>query len=1069
MPLRSIIGSLILSFWSALGANAPNPIRPVILPVTDSSAVRFIRVSFGSFKKEPAYNRVHGIVQDSKGFLWFSTQDRLQRYDGYEVREYPDDPNGPSAVYEEESVFIDRRNTLWGGWELGLDRFDIGTERFKRYPTAEPFSARVISTTEDRQGILWFSANNGLERTDPQSGGTIRYEHHPGDPSSLSANHIRAAYEAKDGTFWVATTAGVDLFDRRTRKVLQHIPLPTGLPGVDPNPELHITFLEDHAGVLWMRFSYGYGLARVNRESATLTFYSLDGTGKDNTLQAGARAIAETPDGALWIGTTSSGILKLNRERTRFTRYRNDPADPNSLSGDQVHGLFLDREGNMWAGTNGAGVNRFSPRPSPFKVFQHIVGDPNSLDMNYTTSILEDSRGQLWIGSLRALGELDRRTGKMQFIRKSGGPGELSSTWIVSMSEDRSGRLWFGTVGAGLNRLDRRSGQFRVFRYDPNDPHSLSHNTVQAIFVDHKGAIWVGTEDGLDRFDERTQSFQVYKAGHGLNESRVDQIAEDSKGALWIVTQATGLVRFDPNRAEFRSYRHTSDTHSLSDDMTNSVCIDQAGVIWIGTQNGLNRLDPGSGTFTRYSERDGLAGNNVSKILEDDTGDLWLSTSKGLSRFDPRKNIFKNYYISDGLAGNEFYNYASAFKSPTGELFFSSYAGVASFFPRDVVDNPYVPPVVITDLRVSGKSLPIGGNSPLSRSVPFTDSVKLSHNQNLVSLQFSALSYTNPDGNRYRYRLDGLDSDWNESGSDQRVITYSLAPGGYVFHVKGSNSRGIWNDQGTSLRIVVLPPWWSTAWFRILAISGILASLFYLYRFRVSALARQFNIRLEERVGERVRIARELHDTLLQTIQGLMLRLQALYEMLPPGESKDKLEKTMEIGDRAIIEGRSTVRDLRSTLVTARLATAIRALGDELGAGNYATFRLVLEGQPRDLNPIVRDELYRIAREALRNAFAHARAQHIEAEITYDDRLLRLRIRDDGDGIPQEILEAGRSGHFGLAGIRERARQIGSKLTISSAAGDGTEIELIIAGSIVYSKPSGGSRFARFRRKAGVS
>jgi len=363
----------------------------------------------------------------------------------------------------------------------------------------------------------------------------------------------------------------------------------------------------------------------------------------------------------------------------------------------------------------------------------------------------------------------------------------------------------------------------------------------------------------------------------------------------------------------------------------------------------------------------------------------------------------------------------------------------------------------------------MGGNSPLSRSVPFTDSIKLSHNQNLLSLQFSALSYTNPDGNRYRYRLDGLDPYWNESGSDERVITYSLAPGDYVFHVKGSNSRGTWNDQGTSLQIVILPPWWSTASFRILAISVILLSLFYLYRFRVTAMGRQFNMRLEERVGERVRIARELHDTLLQTIQGLMLRLQAVHEMLPPGKPKDELGQTMEIGDRAIIEGRSTVHDLRSTLITTRLATAVRALGDELGSGNSARFRLVLEGQPRDLNPIVRDELYRIAREALRNAFAHARAQHIEAEITYDDRWLRLRIRDDGDGIPQDVLEVGRSGHFGLAGLRERARQIDSNLMIWSAVGAGSEIELTIAGHIVYSKPPGGSRFALFRRKAGGS
>ena len=1068
MRPRFIVGSLILS-WAAFGADAPNPAGPVILPVADASDIRFIRVTFGIFRKQPAYNRVHAIAQDSKGFLWFATQDRFQRYDGYEVREYPDDPNSQNAVYTEESLFIDRRNTLWAGWESGLDRFDLATESIQRYPRKEPFTTRVISTFEDRAGILWFSADNGLIRMDPATERTIRYQHDPGDPASLSSSKVRAAFETKDGAFWVATTAGVDLFDRRTAKVLRHIDLPADLPGTDPNPELQMSFLEDHAGVLWVTFSFGYGLARVNREGATLTFYSLDGTGEDNTLQAGARAIAETPDGALWIGTTSSGILKLNRERTRFTRYRNNAADPDSLSGDQVHGLFLDREGNMWAGTNGAGVNRFSPRPSPFKVYQHRAGDPNSLDMNYTTSIFEDSRGVLWIGSLKALGQLDRTTGKMTFERKSGGPGELSSTWIVSMAEDRAGRLWFGTVGAGVNRLDRRTGKFKVFRHQPADPHSLSHDTVQTILVDHRGTIWVGSEDGLNEFDEATQSFRVYKAGQGRNESRVDQLAEDAHGALWITTQAAGLVRFDPKSHEFTSFRHTSDPRSLSNDMTNSVCIARDGTIWVGTQNGLNRFDPRTASFTRFYERDGLAGSDVSKILEDDSGNLWVSISKGLSRFDPRNKTFKNYYVSDGLAGNEFYNYASAFKSRMGEMFFSSYAGVTSFFPSDVVDNPYVPPIVITDLRVSGKSLPIGDNSPVSRSVPFTDSVKLSHYQNLVSLQFSGLSYTNPDGNRYRYRLDGLDPDWNESGSDQRVITYSLVPGNYVFHVKGSNSRGIWNDQGTRLQIVILPPWWSTAWFRVLAISVILVSLFYLYRFRVRAVARQSNIRLEERVGERVRIARELHDTLLQNIQGLMLRLQAVHEMLPAGKPKDELEQTMEIGDRAIIEGRSTVHDLRSTLLTTRLATAIRALGEELGSGNRASFRLVLEGQPRDLNPIVRDELYRIAREALRNAFAHARAQHIEAEITYDERLLRLRIRDDGDGIPEEILEAGRSGHFGLAGIRERARQIGSNLTIWSAVGAGTEIELTIAGSIVYSKPSGGSRFARFRRKVGVS
>jgi ligand-binding sensor domain-containing protein len=411
MRLRLSVILTVFLCGAALGASPPETIRPVVLPVNDANDIRFIRVTFGSFKREPAYNRVHAITQDVKGFLWFATQDKLQRYDGYEIRGYPNDSNGPVAVFNEASLLVDRRGVLWGGWAGGLDRFDPATDSFKRYSGDRPFNAKVLSATEDHEGKLWFSADNGLIRVDPETERTVTYEHHAEDAASLSSSRVRSTFETKDGTLWVATKAGVDLFDRRTGKVRQHIRYPADLPDLDPNPVLQTVFCEDHAGVLWITFSYGYGLARVNREAGTFTFYSLDGTGKDNTLQSGARSIVETEDGTLWIATTANGLLRLNRERSRFLRYRNNPADPNSLSGDQILGVFRDREGNMWAGTNGAGVNRFSPRPSPFTVYQHRVGDPNSLDRNYTTSILEDSRGLLWIGSMRALQRLDRTTG----------------------------------------------------------------------------------------------------------------------------------------------------------------------------------------------------------------------------------------------------------------------------------------------------------------------------------------------------------------------------------------------------------------------------------------------------------------------------------------------------------------------------------------------------------------------------------------------------------------------------------------------------------------------------------
>ena len=1068
---------LLFVFCSAArAASAPDTIRPVILPVTDASDIRFIHVSFGASRKEPSYSRIHAIVQGSKGFLWFGTQNKLQRYDGYEIREYPQEPDSPNAVFT-RSLFIAKSNTLWGGSERWLDRFDPATETFKQYPTNGQFDG-VMSAMQDHNGVLWFATNYGLVRMDMATGKTVQYQHRSNDARSLSTNRVRASFEAKDATFWVATTGGVDLFDRQTGEVRRHIPLPVDFPLGDPNPVLTIHFCEDHTGVLWLIYAYGYGLARVNREAGTLTFYSLDGTGKDNTLQSGARSIVEDKDGALWIGTTGSGLLRLDPARSRFVRYRHNPADPESLSGDQVHALFLDREGNMWAGTNGAGVNRFSPRPLPFKVYQQKLGDPDSLDMNYTTSIFEDGRGELWIGSLRALGRLDLKTGKMTFDRRAGGPGELSSTWVISMAEDHSGRLWFGTVGAGLNRLNRETGKFTVFPHKPGDPHSLSHNTVQKIFVDHTGAVWVGTEDGLDEFDESSQSFRTYKAGRALFDSRVHDIAEDATGVLWIATQGTGLLRFVPATGQFKAYRHSQAPGSLSSDVTETLCIDPVGIIWVGTDNGLNRFDPASGTFSAYHERDGLAGDHISRILEDDSGNLWVSTNKGLSRFDVQNKTFKNYYVSDGIAGNEFYNYASAFKSTTGEMFFSSYAGVTAFFPDRVVDNPYAPPVVITDLTVAGKHLRIGGDSPLRQAIPFTDSVTLSHNQNVVSIQFSALSFTNPDGNRYRYRLGGLDTEWNESGSDERVITYSLTPGEYVFHVQGSNSRGIWNEQGASLQITILPPWWSTVWFRTCSAMALLLLLWAFYRYRLHQMSREFNARLDGRVDERLRVARDLHDTLLQSFHGLLLRFQAVRNLLPgrAADARQVLETALDDAAQAITEARDAVQDLRgSAVVASNLAKALEALGEGMAQDGRTldqdptAFSVDVEGTAQNLHPILRDEVYRIAAEALRNAFHHARARRIEVEIRYAAHRFRILVRDDGIGIHANVLsQDGRPGHWGLRGMRERARHIGGELEVWSEYGAGTEIELTVPASIAYQSYAR-RRFGLFKSKVGTN
>ena len=577
----------------------------------------------------------------------------------------------------------------------------------------------------------------------------------------------------------------------------------------------------------------------------------------------------------------------------------------------------------------------------------------------------------------------------------------------------------------------------------------------------------MGQEGGVSRFDRATQGFTNYRPvpdNPGSLANTVWVIYQERSGTLWLGTWGGALIRFDDKTRTLLTYAPDSrDPHKLNGGGINTIHEDRAGTLWVGAFDGLYRYNRQSEAFTRYTESQGLPSSTIRCILEDQVGRLWLSTQKGISRFDPQTGIFRNYDVSDGLQSNEFST--GCFQGADGEMFFGGSNGFNAFSPESVRDNPYVPPVVITRFKIFNKPPPIGGQSVLKRAIPYVDSLTLSYRDNVFSFEFAALSYSNSHKNSYRYKLAPLEPGWNEVDSKHRVATYTnLDAGKYVFRVQGSNSDGVWNEKGVSLPIVITPPWWNTNWFRAVYVAIFLALLWAAYQFRVRQLLWKFNMASEARLTERTRIARELHDNLLQTVQGFMLRLQAVNETIPPGTIKDELEETLEIGDRAVVEGRQAVQNLRSASTTNDLAQTVGALGNELASEDGPTFRLVVEGPRRELHPIVRDEIYSIAREALRNAFTHACATRIEAGITFDQRLLKLSVRDNGKGIAPEITQQGRQGHYGLAGMQERARQIGSKLVILSSLETGTEIELSVPGSVAYAKQQGRSRFTLFRR-----
>jgi signal transduction histidine kinase/streptogramin lyase len=768
----------------------------------------------------------------------------------------------------------------------------------------------------------------------------------------------------------------------------------------------------------------------------------------------------------MWFGTLSDGILKFDKEHQRFIRYRNHPDDFGSLAENRITALFEDREGNIWTGLGATEPNYFVNRHPAFSRLPHEADNPGNLGETLVNTIYEADDGIVWIGTTGALTRFDRKSGQYGHFAV---PGHPSIADVLTILEKPSGVLWFGTSGQGMFRLDLRTGRLTTYSHDPADPSSLSHDVVPRLLIDHAGTLWATTGNGLDSFNPATGRFRVYKRDAQSLGEYYFSIAEDHAGSLWLGS-TSGLVRFDPPTGSFTVFAHSLDeAQTLSNNRVNAIHVDRSGVIWVGTQSGLNRLDPRTGSMTSFYERAGLSRNAVGCVLEDERGNLWMSTNKGVVRFTPSATTFTNYSVADGLPGDDLTGWGACFKSVSGEMFFGGFSGGTAFYPDHISDSGFVPPIVLTDLQVSGTPAVVRDGGPAQKSIAYTPSLTLSHQQQMFTLEFSALSYSNPATNRYRYRLEGLDSAWHEVGSEHRLVSYTTLPtGSYTFRVQGATSRGPWSEPGATLRVEILPPWWSTWWFRVIYVALLLLLLLAMFVYRARQIAHQFDIRLEERVGERTRIARELHDSLLQGFQGLMFRLQAVRDLLPAraADAIQILDTALDRADHAIAEGRLALEDLRGLPAVnndlVETLTALRADLDPRDDGRSApTFRVLAEGGRQPLDPIIRDEIYRIAREALRNAYRHADADHIEAEINYGAAEFRLRIRDDGHGIDPKILDrGGRDLHWGLPGMRERARGFGGRLDVWSEHGAGTEVDLTVPAAIAYSRSSMPRRFS---------
>jgi PAS domain S-box-containing protein len=798
--------------------------RTITLPVVDGTDVRFTRLSTTDGLSQ---RRVAQIVQDNQGFMWFGTQYGLNRYDGHNFKVFvpnPGNPNSLSGVFI-SSLFKDRDGTLWVGCDRFLNKFDPATETFARYPI--PYAIHI---SQDTAGTLWLATDSGLYSLNPATGGIRQYSHDPHDLSSLSSNTVKSSGEDKEGRFWVASSEGLDEFDRQAGKVLLHVPV--------HEPSREMSFYEDRFGVFWIFHASGNGLEVFDWKTNTLTHYSFREREPASAALSGVMAMLEDQNGSLWVATQGSGLLKFDRNQRRFIRYRNDPADPESLAQNRVISLFADREGSIWAGLDGTGPTRFATKPPLFEKTPHDFGFPNDKNEGYVQAIYEDPQGILWMGTSEGLNRIERKAGRYTSQRI---PGHGDVINAITIRGDRSGILWMGTYDQGLLRFDGRTGQFKTYRHSPANPYSLSNDTVTRLVVDHNGTLWAATWDGLNRFDASSGRFKSYSLNPQGKNPLYLELAEDSEGKLWLGAHSSGLHRFDPATGQFTIYEHNINRQgTLSDNRVNSVFFDHTGGMWVGTQNGLDKFDPQTATFTIYGERDGMAGTVVSCILEDGRGRLWMSTNQGLSSFDPLTKRFNNYTSADGLPGADLTGWGTCFKGADGKMLFGGFSGATAFYPDKVTDSQYVPPVVLTDFRLSGAPVEVGAGSPLEKSITYANTLTLSHLQNMFSLEFSALSYSNPATNRYRYKLEGLDSKWHEVGSEQRLVNYTTLPARtYVFRVQGATSQGPWSDPGLELAIKILPPWWNTWWFRVVCVIVSVTLLGAFYRWRIRQLRRE--------------------------------------------------------------------------------------------------------------------------------------------------------------------------------------------------------------------------------------
>ncbi len=970
---------------------------------------------------------IFAMAQTPDGYLWLGTEFGLFRFDGLHAVPWqpPAGPQLPNAPY---ALLVTRDGTLWIGTFAGLVSWN--GNKLTEYPEVGP--AFVTSLLEDREGIVWAGILAGSSESPAgrlcaiRSGRAECYLQ-----GGAFGTFVWSLFEDGSGELWAAAESGLWRWKPGA-------PTRYAMAGVRIDD---LSKTDDGRVLIAIRER---GLKQFLGDK--LATYPIRSASDPNLLlsdrDVDSNKLLRDRDGGIWIGTHDRGIIHLHQGRTDvFTTSE-------GLSGNIICSLFEDHEGNVWVGTT-RGIDRFRELPVSATSMKRSLSDTNSL--------VAATDGSIWIATHDGL--IRWRNDQITTFHKADG---LPDEMVQSLFCDYRGRIWAFTAH-GLAYFG--DGRFVT-------ANGIPSTEVYSIVGDEADNLWLSGNRGLTHLLKgRLVEHFPWSA---LGRSQQAKVILCDHGGVWLSFWIDGGVMYFKDGQVRASY---TVAEGLGKGHIPGLRIDRKGAVWAGTEGGLSRIK--DGRITTLTTNDGLPCDTIHWSIEDDDGALWLYTVCGLVRItgtdlddwinNPKRKVQTTVWdAADGvrLSAVSPYFGPPVTKASDGKLWFHTGEGIQLVDPHHVAFNKVPPPVhieqIAADNKVYWQNLP---GKVSSMHLP-----ALTRN---VQIDYSALSLAAPEKVHFKYRLEGQDSDWRAVINDREVQYSNLHPGPYRFRVIASNNSGVWNEQGDALEFSVDPAYFQTKWFRGLSVVALGALLWAAYLFRVRQLHHEFDMTLDARVGERTRIARELHDTLLQSFHGILLHLQTVSNELPGGPSKQKLDGVIDQAAKAIVEGRDAVQGLReSTIERNDLALAIRTLGEELAAADSGSkrphFTVQVEGPPRNLHPIVRDEIYRVTGEALRNAFRHAASQRIEVEIRYDERQLQVRVRDDGKGIdPHHLSDHGRGGHFGLRGMRERSNLIGGKLTVWSERDSGTEVELTIPGDHAYVTAPGRRRYWLLEKVAG--